>query len=199
VTARLFPTAAGRKYLDSLVRLHDWNEYITDTLFRKKFQGLYITPAEGSPDRAALYGADLSSSGLQLFVRNHDTLDVTAIYDTVTTLFTFRDTDQTPTTTSAGRAWNNVSVNMTTFDYTGSVLGELELSTGGFTDTLPTSPVQSTLYIQPMGGVGAFLRFTDEFIARIRNLRAETDGVGQNTEKDIFINQAVMRIRLTDS
>lgn len=195
VQTRLFPTAAGKKYLDSIVRLHEWDDYITDSLFLKKFQGLYIAPAPDSPAAAALYGTDLTASGIQLHVRNHDTLDVSAIYDTVTTLFMFQDTDVAATTTSAAQKWNNVSINMSSFDYTGSVLGTLEVQTNGFTDTLPSSIPLSTLYVQSMNGVGAYLRFNDELVEEIRNLRFKTDELTEEkVGKDIAINQAVMRI-----
>ncbi len=195
VNARLFPTAAGKEYLNSIVNIKgdDWDDYITDSLFLKRFQGLYITPAGDSPAAAALYGADLSASGIQLHVRNHDTLDVSAIYDTLTTLFMFRDTDAAATMNTAAESWQNVSVNMTHFDYTGSVLGGLEAQTNGFTDTLPTSTPLSTLYVQSMNGVGTYLRFSDELVEEIRNLRFKVDE-GQKTGKDIAINRAMMRI-----
>jgi hypothetical protein len=197
VSARLFPTAAGKEYLNRIVSIKgdDWDTYTTDTLFLKRFQGLYITPAEGSPASAALYGTNLAESGIELYVRNHDTLDVSAIYDTLTTLFMFRDTDAAATTTSDAVEWRNVSVNMTRMDYTGSVLGTLEVQTNGFTDTLPTSTPLSTLYVQSMNGVGAYLRFTDALIEEIRNLRFKIDeSSGETVGKDIAINQAMMRI-----
>ncbi len=199
MAARLVPTAAGKAYLNRIVGLKgdEWKYYTNDSLFRTRFQGLYITPSEGSPTAAALYGMDLSSSGIQLFVRNHDTLDREAIYDTLVTAFFFRDTDAPQTSTSYAQAWNNVSINMTSFDYSGSVLGDLEQQTNGFTDTLPTSTSHKTLYIQAMGGVGAYLRFTDELIEEIRNLRYKVEN-GEQVGRDIAINQAVMRIWLED-
>ncbi len=198
VTARLFPTEAGKEYLDSLVSLKNWDDYITDSLFHLKFQGLYITPAEGSPAEAALFGADLTASGLQLHVRNHDTLDTSAIYDTISTVFSFRDTDAAQTSSSAAVSWNNVSVNIPSFDYSGSLLGTLEMETNGFTDTLATSASLSTVYVQTMGGVGTYLRFTDELVEDIRNLKFKIDESGKKVGKDIAINQAMMRIMLAD-
>jgi hypothetical protein len=195
VAARLFPTAEGKAYLNSLVTM-PWDEYISDSLFLKKNRGFIITPADDSNPAAALYGASLASSGLSLHVRNHDSLDVTAIYDTLTTFFTFRDTDQSASTTSSAVKWNNVSINMTSFDYSGSALGVLETATNGFTDTLPTGTVRERLFVQSMGGVGAYLRFTDGLIEEIRNLRFKTDEHGARIGKDIAINQAVMRIWL---
>ena len=203
VWARLFPTAAGKEYLDKIVQL-PWDEYTNDSLFNSKFRGLIITPAEGSPPAAALYGADLESSGIQFYVRNHDTLDMSAIYDTVTTAFTFSTTDTSYAVTddddeSTTYEWANISVGISSFDYAGSTLGMLETQTNGFTDTLPTSTPLQTLYVQSMGGVGAYLRFPDELVDEIRNLRFKIDDSGQAVGKDIAINQAMMRIWLTDN
>ncbi len=204
VQARLFPTAAGKEYLDKIVSL-EWKNYKNDSLFHRNFRGLYITPAEGSPASAALYGVDLASSGMQLFARNHDSLDISAIYDTISSVFTFNDTSITSTISEEDSddgkkrtmTWANISVNMATFDYTGSALGVLEAQTNGFTDTLPTSTPQSTLYVQALGGVGAYLRFSDELIDYIRNLRSRVDETG-GTGRDIAINQAMMKIWLED-
>ncbi|MDR2890666.1 MAG: DUF4270 domain-containing protein [Alistipes sp.] len=190
VDARLFPTAAGKEYLDRIVSL-GWDDYISDSLFRRKFRGLYITPADGSPTAAALYATNLAASGIELYVRNHDSIDRTAIYDTLITLFTFADRDQTDSSTGYVTRNNNVSVAMAEFDYTGSVLGTLETATGGFTDTLPDSPTRQTVYVQPMGGVGTYLRFTEELVDQIRAIADNADG-------DIMINQAMMTVWLED-
>lgn len=186
VEARLFPTAAGKDFIDRIIRL-DSLTYRNDSLFLEKFRGLYITPAPGSPLAAAIYSTDLENSGLRLHVRNHDTLDVTAIYDTITTLFTFNDHDITDTSTGITTAWDNVSINTTKFDYTGSVLGQLEAATDGFTDT---SNTQSVTYVQTMGGVGTRLRFSDELITQLKALKSG--------DRDIMINQAMMHIWLED-
>jgi hypothetical protein len=199
VAARLFPTAAGREYLYSLVSMKDddWDTYITDSLFLAKYRGLIITPAGSPTMAAALYGADLTASGLSLHVRNHDTIDRNAIYDTLTTFFSFRDTDTSASTYTSAAAWDNVSINVASFDYTGSDLGALESSTNQFTDTLPTVTPMTKLYVQSMGGVGTYLRFTDELIDEIRNLRFSS-GESSTTEgkRDIAINQAMMKIWL---
>lgn len=198
VAARLFPTGQkGKDYLDSIVRI-PWDHYISDSLFPRKFHGLYITPAQNSPRAAAIYSTDLAGAGLELYVRNHDSIDRKAIFDTITSLFAFTDTDQTDKTTGYPIVWDNVSINMSSFDYTGSVLGTLEAETNGFTDTLPDSPTRSVVYVQPMGGVGAYLRFTDQLIDQIRSLRLKTNDAGEVVGKDILINQAMMTIHLED-
>jgi len=193
VATRLFPTAAGKQYLDSIVRI-GWDDYSDDSLFRRKFQGLYIAPAADSPTAAALYGATLASSGMQLYVRNHDTLDRSAIYDTMVTSFLFRDTDQTNSDGST-TSWANVSVGMTGFDYAGSVLGGLQAQTNNFTDTLVTSTPLSTVYVQTGGGVGTYMLFSDELIEELRALRATVGADG----KDMAINQAMLRVWTTDN
>ncbi len=204
VSARLFPTAAGKEYLDRIVNL-EWKNYMDDSLFHSNVRGIYITPAEDSPASAALYGADLSSSGIQLFARNHDSLDTSAIYDTISSVFTFSDANISYTVSKedsadgreTARTWANLSVNMAAFDYTGSALGVLEAQTNGFTDTLPTSTPLSTVYVQTLGGVGTYMRFSDELIDYIRNLRSHVDETGA-TGRDIAINQAMMKIWLED-
>ncbi len=185
VRAKLFPTDAGKRYLESIVDIEDttWEIFKDDSLFRAKFQGLYITPAEGSEPNAAVYSADLSASGLMLYVRNHDTLDVTAIYDTIVSPFSFMDNDTSDSSTGATSSWDNVSVNMTSFDYSGSTFAS------AINDTLPASPTQRSAYIQTMAGVGTYLRFTDELIDRIR-------GLGGEENVDIMINRALMQIYL---
>lgn len=190
VQSRLFPTAAGKKYLDSIVHL-GWDDYITDSLFFRKFHGLYITPAEDSPRNAAVYSTSLVASGIELYVRNHDSIDPVAIYDTLVTLFTFTDNDQTDSDTGVTQEWDNVSINMSRFDYTGSVLGSLETSTNGFTDTLPNSSTQPVTYVQAMGGVGTYLRFTNELVEEIYALVESAEG-------DIMINQALMTVWMED-
>lgn len=185
VRAKLFPTAAGREYLESIVAMkseEDWKIFKDDSLFRAKYQGLYITPADDSPSAAAVYAADLASSGLLLYVRNHDSLDVTAIYDTIVNPFSFADSDITATQTSSAVSWDNVSVNMTAFDYTNSAFQ------GVINDTLATSTPLDKVYVQAMAGVGTYMRFTDELIDQIRDLGGD--------DVDIMINQAMMHMYL---
>jgi hypothetical protein len=193
VAARLFPTAAGKAYLESIVSMK-WEDYMNDTAFLKTYNGLYITPAEGSIRQAALYAASLASSGMQLHVRNHDTLDRSAIYDTLTTSFLFRDTDNTESSVR----WDNVSINMMQFDYSDSELAPLEAATDGFKDTVSVNALQRVVYVQGGGGVTTYMRLSDELVDRIRNLKFTIDQEGQEVGKDIAINQAVINIPLED-
>ena len=191
VSTRLFPTEAGKNYLRDIVSM-DMDDYFDDSLFLVKFKGLYITPTDGSPLSSAVYSSALASSGLMLYTRCHDTLDVTAIYDTIYSIFTFRDSDDS----SSGYgtvAYNGTSINLVDFDYTGSALGSLYTSTNGFTDTLESSQTQKLMYVQSFGGVTGYLRFTDDMINTLRELQKE-NGV----EHDILINQAMMYVWLQD-
>ncbi len=192
IAARLFPTAAGKAYLNSIVNL-DWDTYKNDTLFLKTYKGLYITPEAGSPVDAAVYASSLANAGLLMYARCHDTLDVSAIYDTLRSTFTFADQDTSTT------KMMNVSVNIVDFDYTGSALGALQGPTNNFTDTLENSVTQPLIYVQPMGGVTGYFRFTDEFITHLRDLKFETDeDTGTVREHDIMISQAMMYVWVED-
>lgn len=194
VAAKMIPTPEhGRTFLRSIVQM-DFDDYRNDTTFLETYRGLYITPDEDdnvSPADAATYSFDLSSSGLVLYGRCHDTLDVTAIYDTIFSSFSFRDTDDSSSGYTVN--WNNLSINMVEFDYTGAELGRLESDTNGFTDTLASSLTQPIMYIQSMSGVTGYLRFTDDMITTLRNLQYEN-----SVEHDILINQAMMYIWLED-
>ncbi len=189
VSTRLFPTAEGKDYLKRIVNM-DMDDFKDDSLFHISFKGLYVTPSDASRQDAAVYASALSSAGMVMYSRCHDTLDVKAIYDTVYTTFTFRDTDDS----SNGYytvPYSNVSINMVDFDYSGSTLGLLETTTNGFTDTLETSATQPLMYVQSMGGVTGYMRFTDDMIDKLRDLKNES-----GVEHDILISQAMMYIWL---
>ncbi len=197
VATKLIPTQKGKDYLKRIVNIK-MDDYKDDSLFHMAFRGLYITPADGSPANAAVYASNLASAGLMMYSRCHDTLDIKAIYDTVYTTFKFRDTDDA-SSSSYTIPYSNVSVNIVDSDYSSSTyLGPLEVSTNGFTDTLATSAAQPLMFVQPMNGVTGYLRFTDDMINKLRDLRYEVDDKGENVKHDILINQAMMYIWLED-
>lgn len=173
---------AGRVYLESIIKM-DMDDWKDSAAFREKYRGIYVTPSGSSPKDAAVYGASLENAGLVLFSRLRDSLDLSAIHDTLVSTYTFYDQDD----------YLNVSINMVDYDYTDSALGTLETQTNGFTDTLETSEVQRKVYLQPMGGVTGYLRFTDDLIDQIRDLRND-----DKEYPDIVINQAMMYIGLHD-
>lgn len=184
VSAKLDMTAEGRAYLESIINM-DMDDYRDSALFREKYHGIYVTPADGSPKNAAVYGSSLSNAGLALFSRLRDSLDLSAIHDTLVSTYTFYDQEE----------YLNVSINMVDYDYAGSTLGGLETATNGFTDTLETSPTQPLIYLQPMGGVTGYLRFSDELIKQLRGLRNDDDG---EYYPSIMVNQAMMYIHIED-
>jgi hypothetical protein len=182
---RLFPTAAGEEYLNSIVNF-DVDDYKNDYLFRKAYKGWYVTPADDSPSNAATYDValDYESAYMTLYARNHDTLDHSKIYDTVSTYFIFDDLDYD------GFKFGNVSINVVDFDYTGtSVESALTLTEQGTPQTVS--------YIQPMGGVITRLEFTGALVEKLRDLRNQTDKEGNPISyPSIMINQAEMYIHL---
>lgn len=181
VGARLFPTAEGTAYLRELVEL-DIEKYPidNDSMFRTKFKGLYVTPSDDSPVEAATYSADLSNAYMALCVRNHDSVDVSAIYDTVASLFMFYD---------KALGGKNASVNLVEFEYTGTPVQDALTKT-------EMGQTQSVTYVQTMGGVGTKLEFTDEIIEKLRNLRNQVENGEAKRYPSIMINQAEMYLRL---
>lgn len=197
VSVKLDPTTEGKNFLKRIVAVDMEDVYTVDSVFLETFRGLYVTPADESSIDAAVYASDLADAGMIMYSRCHDTLDVSAIYDTMYTSFSFRDTDDS----SYNIKWDNVSVNMVEFEYpAGTTLGNLETSTDGFTDTLETSATRPLMYVQSMGGVAGYLRFTEDVISTLRNLKYEIDEKsGETVENDILIDQAMMYIWLDDT
>jgi hypothetical protein len=188
LNTRLIPTAAGEEYLSSIVNF-DVESYVDDNLFRNRYKGWYITPAADSRADAAIYGvaiSDYTTAFMGIYVRNHDTLDRSAIYDTVAGYFGFDDQiyNDLP--------FGNVSINMIDFDYSDTPI-ESALSL-----TAEETP-QTVTYIQPMGGVNTRLEFTDELVETLRELRNQKDNDGNvTTYPGIMINQAEMYVYLKD-
>lgn len=179
VTA-LEPTAAGREFMESLVKL-DTAIYHNDSLFQKTYNGLYIRPAKQSPRDAATYVWSLSSTDtyMVLNVRDHDSIDHTLIHDTLSAVYSILD----------GTNYGNLSINIVDFDYTGTTLGTLQSQTDNFTDTLTVQPV---CYVQTMGGVDTRISLEDvaEQLYKLRVIDGDT--------LSIMINQAAMYVRITD-
>ena len=180
VTA-LEPTAFGREFMESLVKL-DTAVYRDDSLFQKTYNGLYIRPAAQSPRDAATYVWSLSSSDtyMVLNVRDHDSIDHTLIHDTLSAVYSILD----------GTKYGNLSINLADFDYTGTELGNLQTQTDNFTDTLTTQPV---CYVQTMGGVDTRLSLSD-IAEQLYKLRVTEQG----DTLSIMINQAAMYVRIDE-
>jgi hypothetical protein len=186
---RLVPTDAGKEYLNSLVNF-DMESYQDDKKFRDKYKGFYITPTEDSPADAAAYNVSLSyeTAYMTIYVRNHDTVDVSAIYDTISEFFNFSDQP-----ISSTNPITNLSINIIDWDYSKTPIET------ALTETANNTP-QKITYIQPMGGVSTRVEFTDELVEMLRGLRARKDSEGNDVwYPGIMINQAEMYVHLKDS
>ncbi len=178
VTA-LTPTAFGREFMESLVKL-DTAVYHNDSLFHRTYNGLYIRPAATSPRQAATYSWKLSGNDtyMVLNVRDHDSIDHALIHDTLSAAFSISD----------GTTYGNLSINTVDFDYTDSELGVAQLQTDNFTDTT----ARSTCYVQAMGGVSTRVSLAD-IAADLAALRVK-DG----DTLSVMINQAIMYVKMED-
>lgn len=181
--ARMYPTSLGKQYMQGLVDL-DTTTYKSDTLFRKKYKGLYIAPAEASPKDAASYQFNLESAYMKLYVRDHDSTDQAKIKDTLTAWYYFYDSSD----------YENLSVNMAKYDYAGSTLGTLQAATNNFTDATTVLP---TVYVQGWGGVLSKLKFTDQLVDQLNALHRKVEN-GTTVESSMFINQAMIYLEMAD-
>ena len=188
IRRKLEPTTSGRGFMRRLVEAE--NKVYTDPghEFHKKFYGLYIAPADGGPENAALYEfnlRDLSSetststisSALFLWAHNHDENNPTQVLDTMAGQFSFSDTHWVPNP--------NLNVNRVRFEYPAEIAASLN-------NTL--SPALETIYIQGLGGVASYLRFTDDMLERLEALKTQ-DGV-QHSE--MVINDARIYFPMAD-
>ena len=184
IATKLEPTALGRELMETLVKV-DTAVYHNDTLFRKRFKGFYIAPDESSPADAATYQFNLEDAYMQLWLRDHDSIDHAKIKDTLTSWYYFYDGDE----------YKSLSINAAKYDYEGSTLGALQASTNNFTDTVT---IQPTIYVQSWGGVIGRLRFPESMVSQLNRLKYTTDEAGNSIENSIMINQAMLYVDMSD-
>lgn len=177
--SRAYPTEAGMRYIDRLLTT-DTTTYYNDTLWVNKFHGLYVAPAQDERTSKAIYRTETSYTGLELWMRDHDTVDQNMIYDTITATYAIYAKDAT-----AG----NVAANVVYHDYEGSIVGA-----AGVNDTLASDPTQSVIYVEGMGGVAGYMKVTDQFVEMLAALGDEMTNGGYST---VAINQAVIQFPLT--
>ena len=182
IATKMEPTELGRKFMEKLVTV-DTAVYNNDTLFRQNFAGFYITPEQSSP-ASATYQFSLEDAYMQLWLRDHDSIDQAKIKDTLTSWYYFYD----------GSEYESVSINLAEYDYSGSTLGELQAQTNNFTDTVEVS----TLYVQTWGGVLSRFVFPQEMIDRLNKLKFSTDKNGNSVEYSVMINQAMLYVEMSD-
>lgn len=159
----------------------DTTLYATDSLFRAKFNGLYIAPAPDSPTKAAIYSMPLGYSEdytlLAFFAHSYEPEAPTEVADTIVRFYTFSDdnTDYSMT---------NVTASSVKHDYSATAINPV----AGYNADLgnPVSPC----YVQGMVGATTTLEFTDAFWDELKALVP--------ADKSIFINQAVLYVPVAE-
>lgn len=120
--------------------------YTGDSLFFNRFKGFCFIPDETSPQDAAVYRIAFSSIEMILYTRNHTDETTASVKDTVEVYYSFDNTYY-----YTGR------VSSINHDYSQTQIQNIG-------DTLATSSPLEYGYIQSLGGVATFVRFTDEFV-----------------------------------
>ncbi len=178
-SSRAYPTEAGLDYIKRLMQT-DTVTYYNDTLWVNKFHGLYVVPEQTDSESKVIYRTETSYTGLELWLRDHDSIDNNLILDTVVASYACYAEKA-----KAG----NIAANMVYHDYEGSLVADL-----GVNDTLAGDPVQRTIYVEGMGGVMGYVKVTDQFVEKLAELGDEAKNGGYST---VSINQAMAYFPLT--
>lgn len=178
-SSRAYPTEAGLDYIKRLMQT-DTVTYYNDTLWVNKFHGLYVVPEQTDSESKVIYRTETSYTGLELWLRDHDSIDNNLILDTIVASYACYAKDA---------KMGNISANMVYHDYEGSIVGAL-----GVNDTLASDPVQRTIYVEGMGGVMGYVKVTDQFVEKLAELGDEAKNGGYST---VSINQAMVYFPLT--
>ncbi|MBQ3254626.1 MAG: DUF4270 family protein [Rikenellaceae bacterium] len=178
-SSRAYPTEAGLDYIKRLMQT-DTVTYYNDTLWVNKFHGLYVVPEQTDSESKVIYRTETSYTGLELWLRDHDSIDNNLILDTIVASYACYATDA---------KMGNIAANMVYHDYEGSLVADL-----GVNDTLASDPVQRTIYVEGMGGVMGYVKVTDQFVEKLAELGDEAKNGGYST---VSINQAMAYFPLT--
>lgn len=178
-SSRAYPTEAGLDYIKRLMQT-DTVTYYNDTLWVNKFHGLYVVPEQTDSESKVIYRTETSYTGLELWLRDHDSIDNNLILDTVVASYACYAKDA---------KMGNIAANMVYHDYEGSLVADL-----GVNDTLAGDPVQRTIYVEGMGGVMGYVKVTDQFVEKLAELGDEAKNGGYST---VSINQAMAYFPLT--
>ena len=81
-SSRAYPTEAGLDYIKRLMQT-DTVTYYNDTLWVNKFHGLYVVPEQTDSESKVIYRTETSYTGLELWLRDHDSIDNNLILDTI--------------------------------------------------------------------------------------------------------------------
>ena len=178
-SSRAYPTEAGLDYIKRLMQT-DTVTYYNDTLWVNKFHGLYVVPEQTDSESKVIYRTETSYTGLELWLRDHDSIDNNLILDTIVASYACYAKDA---------KMGNIAANMVYHDYEGSLVADL-----GVNDTLASDPVQRTIYVEGMGGVMGYVKVTDQFVEKLAELGDEAKNGGYST---VSINQAMAYFPLT--
>ena len=178
-SSRAYPTEAGLDYIKRLMQT-DTVTYYNDTLWVNKFHGLYVVPEQTDSESKVIYRTETSYTGLELWLRDHDSIDNNLILDTVVASYACY---------AEKAKMGNIAANMVYHDYEGSLVADL-----GVNDTLASDPVQRTIYVEGMGGVMGYVKVTDQFVEKLAELGDEAKNGGYST---VSINQAMAYFPLT--
>lgn len=140
-----FDTPNGLKFAQ---RLMDTTGgcYTGDSLFFNRFKGLCFIPDETSPQDAAIYRIAFSGIEMILYTRNYTDANAIFVKDTVEVYYSFDN-----------MYYYTGRVSSINHDYSQTQIQNIG-------DTLATSTPLEYGYIQSLGGVATFVRFTDEFV-----------------------------------
>lgn len=178
-SSRAYPTEAGLDYIKRLMQT-DTVTYYNDTLWVNKFHGLYVVPEQTDSESKVIYRTETSYTGLELWLRDHDSIDNNLILDTIVASYACYAKDA---------KMGNIAANMVYHDYEGSIV-----AAAGVNDTLASDPVQRTIYVEGMGGVMGYVKVTDQFVEKLAELGDEAKNGGYST---VSINQAMAYFPLT--
>lgn len=151
--------------------------YRSDSVFLNTFRGFYITPATGSPDDASIVTIDLTYSYFMLHVRNFTDYTASEVSDTLSIEYTFENVSSDSGSPLGG-------FGLIEHDYAETNIRRLN-------DTLQTSTPVELGYIQGLGGVVTYLRFTTDFV---RELKSKIVAPYTN----MVVNRAELQVQVND-
>ena len=185
VRYKLEPTAAGLDFMKRIVETDD-EVYETPTYtFHKNFYGLYMAPAPDYPENAALYelnirkpGSTSDFAGMFLWAHNYDKDAPTMVKDTLVAYFRFSDTYWSGST-------RMMNVNHTVFTYPPQIADRIN----------KTDIPMETVYVQGLGGVATYLKFSDGLLEEIKKLQKPD---GEDEYSAMVINEARLYFPMDD-
>ncbi len=178
-------TPKGEVFLDEIINKTSADEYNIDTLFLKKYKGLYITPMDQSKEDAVIYYGttrtdpySTTAATINIHYHNYEKdkpIVPKNIKDTVLQSFSLTDAPE----------YRKLAFGVVKHDYAGS---EVEQFIAKPTDTVAGTPGQQRVFVQNMAGVNSFVRFSDELSKKINSFKV-VDGVEYDK---IIINSAIL-------